>query len=66
MAATVLIGLGVMSQLGASDPQGAGNRLATSNLFNAAWEPEDEMAQIDPSVRPWHANGGKPGPLSAV
>lgn len=66
VAATVLIGLGVLSQLGTSDPQGASNRLATSNLFIAAWQPEDEMAQIDPSVQTQRENVGGPGPLNAV
>lgn len=65
-AATLLIGLGVMSQLGASDPQGTSNRLATANLFNAAWQPELEMAQIDPSDPTERANAGGPGPLHAV
>lgn len=64
-AATVLIGLGVMSQLEASDPQ-ARNRLATATLFSAAWQPELEMAQIDPSVGAGLANDGGPGPLHAV
>lgn len=66
-AASVLIALlGVVSQYGAPDSEGPNTRLelATGNLFKTSWQPELELAQIDPTVptRPT----GWPGPLHAV
>jgi predicted anti-sigma-YlaC factor YlaD len=58
VAATVLIAmLGVVTQFGASSSDGRNNRLqlANSNLFKAiAWEPEVELAQLDPAVPARH------------
>ena len=65
-AATVLIAFGIASQFGASDSQGGNSRLATANLFTAAWSPELELAQIDPAVTTTRAKDNRPGPLNAV
>jgi len=68
VAASLAIAVvGVASQLGALDPQRpATTSAATSrSLFQAAWRPEQEIAQIavvDKKVRP----DQRPGPLSAL
>ena len=64
-AATVLIAfVAVASQFGAPDSRATSNRLTTATLFQAAWTPELEMAQIDPSEP---ARGvDRPGPRPAL
>lgn len=66
-AATLLIAtLGVLSQFAGPAPQGPDPRraFAASNLFNAAWEPEVELAQLERAtpVGP----DDPPGPLPAL
>jgi predicted anti-sigma-YlaC factor YlaD len=65
-AAMVLIGvLGVLSQFGtAPDSHGTNNGVATANLFNTAWSPELELAQLDSTVPTGRTD--EPGPLSAL
>ena len=55
--------LGVVSQLGSPDAQSSttGARLASANLFTAAWQPEREIAQIDARLGLM-----RPGPTPAI
>jgi predicted anti-sigma-YlaC factor YlaD len=66
-AATVLIAVGVVTQLGAAPSSEVRNgRLTTAGLFKpTAWQPEVELAQLDPAVRDRRPATG-PAPLSAV
>lgn len=64
-AASVLIAfLSVVGQYGPPDSSVPTTRLATGNLFRTSWQPELEMAQIDPTAPPRPTD--RPGPLSAV
>lgn len=66
VAAMLLIGaLGILTQLGASDSRSVADRVTPANLFQSAWSPELELAQIDPSA-PTRANATGPGPIHAV
>jgi hypothetical protein len=67
VAATVLIAfLGVFTQLELSDSRRGAAPLTPANLFQTAWSPELELAQIDPSVSGGRANANGPGPIHAV
>ena len=58
--------LGVGSQLGVPDTERAGSasRVTTKNLFVASWNPELELAQIEPAQRRQRPLD-RPGPLPA-
>src|SRR5215217_3424530 len=50
-AAAVLIAmLGVVGQIGPPASKPSDDRRATANLFKTSWQPELELAQIDPAV----------------
>lgn len=66
-AATLLIAtLGILSQFGAPASQGRDARrvFTTANLFNAAWQPEVELAQLGPARQVGPED--PPGPLPAL
>ena len=58
--------LGVGSQLGVTEPERAGSAspVTTKNLFFASWNPEQELAQIEPAQRR-HRPLDRPGPMHA-
>jgi predicted anti-sigma-YlaC factor YlaD len=66
-AAMVLIGvLGVLTQFGtAPDSHGINSGVANANLFNTAWSPELELAQLETTV-PTGPTTDEPGPLDAI
>ena len=58
--------LGVGSQLGVPEAERAGSAspVTTKNLFFASWNPEQELAQIEPAQRR-HRPLNRPGPMHA-
>jgi predicted anti-sigma-YlaC factor YlaD len=66
VAATILVAFfGVFTQIELSDSRRGTAPLTPANLFQTAWSPELELAQIDPSVR-GRGNANGPGPMDAV
>lgn len=66
-AATLLIAtLSVVSQFGAprSQTSDARPQFTVATLFSASWEPEQELAQLDPAVAVGSTD--PPGPVPAV
>ena len=66
-AATVAVAvLGVVSQLGATQQNvpDVDRQVARANLFNTSWQPELEMAQIDPVG--WVRVTDLPGPVPTL
>jgi anti-sigma factor RsiW len=65
-AATLAIAVfGAVSQFGVLEPDRATGAAATAKLFNASWQPEEEMAQLaDAGERTDDTN--RPGPISAL
>jgi predicted anti-sigma-YlaC factor YlaD len=67
VAATVLIAFfGVFTQLELSDSGRSTAPLTPANLFQTAWSPELELAQLDPAASAGRASTGGPGPIHAV
>ena len=68
VAASIAIAVvGVVSQLGALNPQGSATipSVAPSSLFEAAWRPEWEIAQVS-IVEKRNRGDQRPGPLPAL
>lgn len=66
-AATVLIAvLGVLTLLDMSDSRGTTRLVTPANLFQTAWSPEQELAQLDPAVPSARTDANAPGPINAI